>query len=147
MPSLRSASVPTLVFPRMIQMKIFQLRHEIAQFRPFKISWICPKTQTKLAGLSRHFGGHNSLLDLQLWFVSEGKHKIDTFIVYLWFWEYKKNFSFVTHALETKFARRNYIFSNRIWSIINDPFSLSNDALKFHFNFLNNSDLIYNNNL
>ena len=98
------------VFPRMIQMKIFQLRHEIAQFRPFKISWICPKTQTQLPGISRHFVGHDSLLDLLLWFVSEGKYKIDTFIVYLWFWQYKKNFSFVTHALETKFARRNYIF-------------------------------------
>ena len=75
-----------------------------------KSAGVCPKTQTQLPGISRHFVGHNSLLDLQLWFVSEGKYKIDTFIVYLWFWQYKKNFSFVTHALETKFARRNYIF-------------------------------------
>ena len=98
-----------------------------------KSAGVCPKTQTQLPGISRHFVGHNSLLDLQLWIVSEGKHKIDTFIVYLWFWQYKKNFSFVTHALETKFARRNYIFSNRRWSMINDPFSLSIDTFKISF--------------
>ena len=91
-----------------------------------KSAGVCPKTQTQLPGISRHFVGHNSLLDLLLWLVSEGKYKIDTFTVYLWFCSIRGPF-FLTHALENKFVRRN----NNFWWF----FRWWTKRLKFHFNF------------